>query len=120
MFESFLPCSLVEAPIAPLHSALASAQVVVIVSLISVPRLPGEDALSLLHVIEEFTIILVAIRSIILLPPAVAVLQPVAKVADVGCSIAPLVVTKAFRSASEVVTSVRISIGEDIGTLPVL
>ena len=120
MFESFLPCSLVEAPIAPLHSALASAQVVVIVSLISVPRLPGEDALSLLHVIEEFTIILVAIRSIILLPPAVAVLQPVAKVADVGCSIAPLVVTKAFRSASEVVTSVRISIGEDIGALPVL
>ena len=91
-----------------------------IVSLISIPRFPGEDALSLLHVIYKFTIILVAIWSIILLPPAVAMLQPVAKVADVVCSVAPLVVSKAFRSAFEVVTSVRISIGEDIGALAVL
>ena len=74
----------------------------------------------MLHIIEEVSLVLIAVRSIVLFPLTGAVLDSIREVSDVAGPIVPLVGTKAMRFAKLVLTSVNVSILERICSFAML
>ena len=120
MLHSLVPLALVVAPIVPVHVAIALPLVHVVASFITITGLPLEDAKTVLHVIPEIAIILVAVWSVIFLPPPRSVFKTIGEGANISCSIVPLVCAKAMRLTILVVSRVRVTIVIAVGTLAVL
>lgn len=72
------------------------------------------------HVVEEDTIILVAVRPPIFFPFSSPVLESAREVADVARPVLPLVIAKSVRLAKLVISSVAVAVPKDVSSLAVL
>ena len=112
VLDTFDPVAFVGAAISPLHGTVALPHVVVIVSEVLVATLPGELSVSMLFVILVKSFILVHFfgDSNGFLPLAFAMFHAVEEGASVGVAVEPLVLTEAFRFATDVLAYVYITI----------
>ena len=115
-----MPLALIEASIVPLHGALALPQVDVVGALVTIARLPREHPLAMLHIGGELTLILVAVRPLVLFPFSSSMLEPVMEVADVGRAVAPPIMAETFGTAPSIVAGVGVTVGENVSTLAML
>ena len=118
--ETLLPLAFVIRPIAPLHPALALAQVVAVVALVSVARLPAEGAVAVLLVVPKVTVVLIRVRSRVLPPLSSTVFDSTGKVTNIGSAIFPLIVSKTMWLTSIVIARVGVPIREDVGSFAML
>jgi hypothetical protein len=72
------------------------------------------------HVIEESTVILVAVCPLLFFPLAIPVFKTTAELTHVACFVLPSVLAEAFRFTECVCACINVFIGEDVRTLPML
>ena len=89
-------------------------------ALVPIARLPCERPITMLHVVEEVTLILIAVRPFVLFPLPSAIFDPISEVSDVAGPIVPLVSAEAMRFAELILASVNIPILERVCSLAML
>lgn len=119
MLQALAPLTLVVGAIFPLHLTEAFSEIHPVVALISISALPDKDTRTVLHIIEEVSLILVAIWSTIFPPLTSTVFDPVGEVADIRSPVLPFVAAETVWFTRVVVTSVGVSICEQLSTLAI-
>ena len=120
MLHAINPITLVDRTIAPGHLTVAISKVILITSLIDVTTFPYKRAITVLYVLKKLAFVLVAIQSRSLAPLTRSVFQAVEEMANISCSVRPLVLTESAWFTISISSSVEVAIVEYISALPIL
>lgn len=120
VLDSFLPLTLVDTGISPLHLTIAISFIIFVLSFVDIPTGPSENTKSMLLVETVVPFVLIALWSFPTLPSSLTMLQPILELSNVEGPILPGVLSFAFGLSILVLTGVNISVSKDIGALTVL
>lgn len=119
MLRSIKPVSSVNWSIVPNHFSIAHSDIVCIVPLVNIARLPLKNTESVLQVVLKFSFVLVAIQCLVFLPFAFSLFNTGFVIAHVARSIFPFVKSFATRFALVVLALECISICKNVCALSV-
>jgi hypothetical protein len=122
VLNAYLPFSLINGTICPIHLSIAIALVIHVVSFVYIAALPREYAIPILSVTRVFTIISIAWRCCIylFLPFTLAVLEAILKLAYIHAPALPFILSMTIWFTCSICTSEGVPIGENVSTLSIL
>jgi len=114
------PIAFVNRAITPIHLSITMALVFIVISLEQVTTFPSESPKPVFHIIEECSVILVAICPFVFLPLTLSMFKTISEFSKISCSTWPFILSKSTRLTVSILTRIKISILKYISTLPML
>ena len=119
MLQALVPVAPVDRAIIPVHLSVADLDVVIVVTFVLAPRLPGEFTIAILFIILVSALILVTILITALFPVALPIFLAIEELTRINVAVAPHVLTEAFSLTVLVLTNIRVTDHKVVATLTV-